>query len=257
MPQRGSGSPSPGHRPGDGGRRWWIVGPTGQRFALKNGWPVGPIRKSRFLVPLGDAQGWENGWAFGPTIAAENRTKNVYSINDFCRETTQFAAQLPATLPDASRFLCGLSADWYRAKRSATAQPLRSCRPCSRRQFASSQCNEVRVRHRQRSPVRKTNHERLKRPLVQSVTNPCTFITRLPIPVAKAIPAFMIQIHGAWTRSSTHWRIRSASGTPFECASSLIASASLRGRRTFTTVSRSKTVSAGTSSNSVSKSVRS
>jgi len=31
-------------------------GPTGQPFAPKNGWPVGPIRKLWCLVPLGVAQ---------------------------------------------------------------------------------------------------------------------------------------------------------------------------------------------------------
>ena len=47
-------------------------GPTGQRFAQANGWPVGPIAGDRRVtVPQGVALGWENDWAFGPTMAAK------------------------------------------------------------------------------------------------------------------------------------------------------------------------------------------
>ncbi|MBN1912155.1 MAG: hypothetical protein JW818_20715, partial [Pirellulales bacterium] len=39
-------------------------GPTVRR----NGWPVGPIHPMlRSPDPQGDALGWKNGWAFGPS----------------------------------------------------------------------------------------------------------------------------------------------------------------------------------------------
>jgi hypothetical protein len=69
-------------------------GPTGQPFA-----PIEPLarwadtEKSRRFVPLGDAQGWENGGAFGPTIAAKNRYKTIFLIAGFFSSTkTKFLA---------------------------------------------------------------------------------------------------------------------------------------------------------------------
>jgi hypothetical protein len=47
-----------------------VFGPTAQRVAWRT---VGPLGRGEFLVfrlPLGVAQGWENGWAFGPKITA-------------------------------------------------------------------------------------------------------------------------------------------------------------------------------------------
>ena len=45
-------------------------GPTGQASPRENGWPVGPTQGYYEPAPLGVAQGWGNGWAFGPSVVA-------------------------------------------------------------------------------------------------------------------------------------------------------------------------------------------
>jgi len=47
---------------------------TGQPFVPENARPGGPDRKSRWRVPLGGAQGCENGWALGPPVAQQQMT---------------------------------------------------------------------------------------------------------------------------------------------------------------------------------------
>ena len=69
-----------------------MAGPTGQRFAPKNGWPVGPVCESWRLVPLGVAQGLANGRAFGPTITTINR-------DDRCRRIVKVEAASRRFLP--------------------------------------------------------------------------------------------------------------------------------------------------------------
>ncbi len=76
-------------------------GPTNRPRGMVG--PLGRHENRRATAPLGVAQGWENGWAFGPSDGAADGTQRALLLSRSLSKFAKFCAAQPNAMPCQNR----------------------------------------------------------------------------------------------------------------------------------------------------------